>query len=401
MKYSKGWPLMGKAMSNALGWLTQNSKPKTQNYLMGWAVFIGLFLGRTLSLPAQHLAQDSIPTQNGFRKSSLIPIPLVYYTPETGWAGGAAVLYAFRWRGQADRLRPSQLQLGFAYTQRKQLLLYLPFQFFFDQERYQAFGELGYYRYVYQFFGIGNNTLQQNEESYAVDFPRVRLNLMRLVAPHHYLGIRYWWDDYQIKKTAANGILATEYISGNRGSVISGVGALWNVDSRDDIFYPKKGYLIETELFANAKIIGSNFRFSRLSVDANGYFAGRRKKNVLALNAWLVFMQGNPPFQQLAFIGGPKKMRGYFEGRLRDKNLWVLQAEYRLPIYRRLGAAVFSGVGAVAPDVAGLFQQNVHFTYGAGLRFRLSKKDHINLRLDVAANDLGEIAPYLTVKEAF
>ena len=27
-----------------------------------------------------------------------------------------------------------------------------------------------------------------------------------------------------------------------------------------------------------------------------------------------------PPFQQLAFIGGPKEMRGYFESRPRDKN---------------------------------------------------------------------------------
>lgn len=361
---------------------------------------IALLLNTACSLFAQEAPRDSTQHQKIFRKSSLIPIPIVYYTPETRWAGGVAVLYAFRMRGQSDSIRPSQLQLGMAYTQEKQLLLYLPFQVYFRQEKFQVFGELGYYRYVYQFYGIGNNNGKASEESYYVNFPRVRVSLLQLVAPHHYLGLRYWWDDYRINRTEAGGLLAGDVVPGSKGGVVSGTGLVWNYDSRDQIFYPSKGFWTEGEVFINDKTIGSDFNFTRVSLDASGYFKVKRK-SVLALNAWLVFMQGTPPFQQLAFIGGPKKMRGYFEGRLRDKNLWMLQAEYRFPTFRRFGAVAFTGAGAVSPSVKNLFGQTVHFTYGAGLRFNLSKKDHINLRLDVAANELGEISPYLTVKEAF
>lgn len=343
---------------------------------------------------------DSVQQEKLFRKSSLIPIPIVYYTPETRWAGGMAVLYAFRTRGQSDEARPSQVTLGFAYTQEQQVLLYLPFQVFSKNEAWQANGELGYYRYVYQYFGIGNDTRKADQESYDVNFPRLRLNLLRRVAPHLYLGLRYWWDNYDITRVKEGGLLAQGGTVGNMGGVVSGAGLVCNFDSRDQIFYPTKGFFVEAEWFVNRKELGSDFNFSRLAVDATVYFSKKTNRTV-ALNAWLVLMEGEVPFQQLAFIGGPKKMRGYFEGMLRDKQLWTLQAEYRTLLKGRFGAVVFGGAGAVSATVAGSFRQNVHATVGAGLRYMLGKKDHINLRLDVAVNEQGSALTYLTFREAF
>jgi hypothetical protein len=331
----------------------------------------------------------------------LFPLPIVYFTPETRWAGGLALFSAFRMHGQTDDVRPSQLQLGFAYTQRKQLLFYLPFQFFWDQERNQVAGELGFFRYAFLFYGIGNNNLKEQEEIYDVDFPRLRLNLLRQVAPKHYLGMRYWWDNFQIQSVEDGGILDTEDILGKNGGVISGMGLLYNFDSRNDIFYPQSGYLIESEYFFNQTWLGSDFNFRRFSIDAAGYFQLKSSKNVLALNAWITSSSGDVPFQQLAFIGGPKKMRGHFEGRQRDKNLWMLQAEFRRNLGKRFGAVVFSGLGAVAPRITDFTQQKTHFSYGAGIRFRISKREKVNIRLDFAGNEYGEFAPYLTVKEAF
>ena len=359
---------------------------------------LSLFLAAS-ALPAQPAA-DTARQEKLLRKSSLIAVPIIFYTPETRWAGGGAVLYSFRFRGQGEQGRLSQVQLGGAYTQERQVLLYLPFQLFLQNEAWQAYGELGYYRYIYQFFGLGNDTRKADQESYDAIFPRLRLNLLRRVAPGHYLGLRYWWDDYRIPRTDEGGILSTGSLIGSRGGVISGAGLVWNYEGRDQIFYPSKGFWTEAELFFNQRALGSDFNFSRFSLDAAAYFS-QSPRRVLALNAWLVFTQGEVPFQQLAFIGGPKKMRGYFEGRLRDKHLWMAQAEYRLLLPGRFGAAAFAGLGAVSPDVASFFRQGLHYTYGAGLRFRLSKNDHINLRLDVAGNGQGEFFPYLTVREAF
>lgn len=309
-------------------------------------------------------------------------------------------MYAFRFREQPDSVRPSQFQFGFAYTQNKQILFYLPFQVFLKNEQFNVFGELGYYRYIYRISGIGNETPEDKHEYYDAVYPRLRLNGVYQFRPKWYAGLRYWFDDYKIPKIDSAGILAQNQITGNKGGVISGAGPLLTFDSRDQIFYPTKGSIIEFELFFDQKALGSDFNFSRFSVDARTYISNN-KNGVLALNAWLVSMHGDPPFQQLAKIGGPKKMRGYFEGRYRDKHLFMLQGEYRFPLFWRLGATVFGGAGNVAPAFSGLFSNELHFTYGAGLRLLLAKEDHINLRIDFGGNGEGHLFSYLTVGEAF
>lgn len=355
-----------------------------------------------LVLPALAGAQDTLSAGDGplLRKSSFIPIPIIFYTPETRFGAGAAALLAFRLRGQDEAQRPSQVQLGGAYTQEKQILLYLPFQFFSKKEIWNAYGELGYYRYVYKIFGTGNETLTDNEETYDANYPRLRLNVLRQLRPGLYAGLRYWFDDYHIAGVQAGGFLDQGLLTGSKGGIISGGGPLLVLDTRNNIFYPTAGWLAELGLFHNSTALGSDFNFTRLSLDAATY---RRMKpgQVLALNAVLTSLYGEPPFQQLAFIGGPKKMRGYFEGRFRDRHLWLLQAEYRARLFWRLGGVVFGGIGSVAPALDEVFAQKIHATYGLGLRLRLTNRDPINLRLDVGMNEEGGVFPYLTVTEAF
>jgi hypothetical protein len=64
------------------------------------------------------------------------------------------------------------------------------------------------------------------------------------------------------------------------------------------------------------------------------------------------------------------------------------QLEYRLVLPWRLGLVAFGGVGGVIPggDQPLQLAQNSHFlpSGGAGLRFMLSKKYHVNLRADIA-----------------
>ncbi|HHM21828.1 MAG TPA: hypothetical protein ENJ20_07370, partial [Bacteroidetes bacterium] len=219
-------------------------------------------------------------------------------------------------------------------------------------------------------------------------------------SPNWYAGIRYWWDDYKIPRRDSAGLLIENTVTGHSGGVISGGGPLLTYDSRDHIFFPSKGLFIETEFYINKKYFGSDFNFTRFSLDAKAYISDNRK-GVWALNVYLVSLSGKPPFQQLALLGGAKRMRGYFEGRYRDRNLWMFQAEYRFPLYRRTGGVAFGGVGNVSPSVQTLFSQKVHLTFGAGVRILLAEKDHINLRFDVGANEQGEVFPYLTVAEAF
>ncbi|MBX2875681.1 MAG: outer membrane protein assembly factor [Saprospiraceae bacterium] len=343
--------------------------------------------------------EDSLQLKKGFvQKSSFIALPIVFYTPETRLGGGAAALYTFRFAGESMESRPSQLQLGLAYTQEQQILSYLPFDLYSQNEKWYFSGELGYYRYVYRFFGLGNETPTESE-TFEATYPRLQLNAQYMVRPRLYLGAWYWMDDYRITEREAEGALSTSAIPGQEGGLISGLGLIANYDSRDHIFYPTGGQRFQFRTFFNRKLLGSRYNFDRYTLDWSYYFPVG--KGVLASNLVGEFLSGEVPFQQLALIGGPKRMRGFFEGRFRDKTLWMLQAEYRRVIKGIFGLAVFGGMGNVAAQASTLFNEQVHLAYGLGLRIRLSKQDKINLRVDLGWNEEGSLSPYLTVAEAF
>ena len=108
--------------------------------------------------------------------------PLVFYFPETRLGfGGAGVLQYYP--GKVKSSRPSAWQVGAAYTLNKQVLTYAFYQYFLNENRLELFGELGYYDYFYFYYGIGNETLFDEEETYFVRFPRFRASVLQEVFP--------------------------------------------------------------------------------------------------------------------------------------------------------------------------------------------------------------------------
>lgn len=328
-----------------------------------------------------------------------IPIPIVFATPETSWGFGGGANYTFRFPGESETSLTSQSQILAAYTLNKQLLLYLSYQLFMKEERYKVYGELGYYRYNYFFYGNGNQNTLEEGELYDVNYPRLRANALYLVQPNLYLGLRYWMDDFRIQNLDPEGRLANNNITGSQGGLLSGVGLVMNYDTRDNIFVPYKGVYIESVLFRNGGFLGSDFNFSKLYLDASTYIRTFGQQT-LAFNLYTEFTAGDPPFNQLSLMGSRRRMRGYYEGRYRDQHYITFQGEYRMPLFWRLGIVLFGGYGAVANDFAEFSEPVWRHTVGAGLRVMIDKKERINIRVDAGFGQ-NTSAYYFTIGEAF
>ncbi|MGI4760619.1 MAG: BamA/TamA family outer membrane protein [Janthinobacterium lividum] len=340
---------------------------------------------------------------------ALIPVPIVYYTPETRLAYGAAATATVRFRRDDGfaAARPSQFTLALAYTQNQQLLLYLPFQVFYDHNRYYAYGEAGYYRYNYYFYGQGQQEVPR--ELYGVNFPRVRVNAFRRVGAglgrgKLYAGLRYQYEDYRVSSVAVGGLLASGTVPGGLGSRLTGGGLGLFYDSRDNVFFPRQGVVADLSFFLRNRAVGAGLagettRFDRYVADVSEYHA-LGKHAVLAVNYYGSFIVGTAPFNALSLLGGSRRLRGYYEGRYRDQNAALVQTELRFDVYKRLGAVVFGGLGALGADQSPLRLQDPKGAYGAGLRFTANRRDHLNVRLDYG---LGQQSSgfYLTVGEAF
>lgn len=349
------------------------------------------------TLSEVYFEQDSVPAL-GIRYK-IVALPFIYYTPDTRWSFGAGGVSTFNFPKDSLGARRSNVTVGFAYTELKQLLVYFPFQLFPHNQKYWIQGEAGYYRYVYYFFGIGNDIDPDYIERYNAIFPRLRLNISQQITPGLYAGIRYSLDNFTQLEPDPEGLLVKEKITGYQGGVSSSLGIGVNYDTRDALFYPTEGWLCEATIGAEDRITGSTFKYSRISFEITK-FLSFNKRDIWALNASGIFSFGNVPFHQMPIIGGAKKFRGYFEGKYRDNHLLLVQAEYRRLLFWRLGIVAFGGFGLVGANFNDLQIANARYQYGAGLRVVLDKTQKINIRADYGFGYRSK-GVYLTFGEAF
>ncbi len=102
----------------------------------------------------------------------------------------------------------------------------------------------------------------------------------------------------------------------------------------------------------------------------------------------------------MAELGGDSKLRGYYQGRFRDNDLGLLQAEYRFPIWWRFGGDVFAGAGEVGHVLSDFTWGGIHPSFGAGLRLLVIPAEHLNARLDYGIGTDSH-GLYLAILEAF
>ena len=170
-------------------------------------------------------------------------------------------------------------------------------------------------------------------------------------------------------------------------------------DTRSSVIYPRRGGYHQLLVDGYPKIWFADFGFARYTLDLRGYVPVARTQ-VLALQAVGSATSGEPPFDQLPELGGDRLLRGYFQGRYRDRHLIAFQAEYRLPVFWRLGAVGFVGVGQVADDLSGFGLDRFRPAGGLGLRFLLAGDEELNIRADFAFGE-GSSGFYLAFGEAF
>lgn len=330
---------------------------------------------------------------------SVAVLPLIYYTPETSWVFGAGAVANFN-LGRGIQTYESQVAAGLAYSLFDQVLSYSSWRIYTPENKDLFLGEIGWYRYVYFFYGIGNQVEESDQEVYDARYPRLRFSYARQLMSNFYIGFRYSFDNFKITQLEQGGLLETNNYVGKEGGIISGLGPLLIYDSRDDQLYPTRGNYLESSFQQFGDYLGGDFKYSNLLIDARKLFP-LKKDQVLATNLFAQFNSQGTPFFALGQLGGNKVLRGLFEGKYRDRNLVALQGEYRWMFLERWGAVAFGCVGNVFSAENPFQVDQSKVAYGLGGRFKLTKKKKLNLRLDLAHSPGEDLQFYFTFGEAF
>jgi outer membrane protein assembly factor BamA len=313
-------------------------------------------------------------------------------------AGGLGGIYSFRTSNKA-KSRPSSIRLGMIYTQEKQVMIEFGPDIYFKNEIYHLMGKINFSNFSDRFYRIGSSTSEDMREDFTSRITRINLNLQKKLFKKLYVGIQYEHEHNKVVKVEENGQLIRRDILGSEPGTSSGIGFLINWDARNNIFSPSSGdfYKLSTTLFHNK--LGSSYDFTRYRLDVRKYFP-LFSSHVLAFQSYFSLITGNPPFQMLSLMGGQNWMRGYYRGRFRDKNMIVLQLEYRMPLFWKFGIVGFVGFGDVADKVDNFVLTDFKYSAGFGFRYLLSREEKINVRLDFGFCK-ESFCVYIAVSEAF
>jgi len=100
----------------------------------------------------------------------------------------------------------------------------------------------------------------------------------------------------------------------------------------------------------------------------------------------------------MALLGSSYAMRGYYEGRYRDKDLIEIQLELRQHIWKRNGIVVWIGAGNIFNSFKSFHFNQTLPNYGFGYRWEFKKRVNVRLDLGFGKKQTGFI---FNINEAF
>ena len=164
------------------------------------------------------------------------------------------------------------------------------------------------------------------------------------------------------------------------------VGLFAQYDTRDVTFNASKGIFIKAEAKWYPQWLGNTRRnFGRFTLTFD-FYQKLWKGAIFAYDLYADCTAGTPSWHMYAKLGGMERMRGYYEGRYRDKRLVETQIELRQKIYRRHGIVGWIGGGQVW-GTEKFRWGNTLCSFGCGYRFEF--KNRMNIRLDYGWGNFG------------
>jgi hypothetical protein len=354
-------------------------------------------------LRGQERNAEEVPVPKGVTKTAarggFVAAPVVYYSPETHLAYGIVGIHYFRFGRSARPSRLSHYRFNVVHTQNKQTIAQLDFELYLSGGRLLLDGQAKYSYYPDRFYGIGDRTPEEAREDFTSRNLRLQLNVERRWGDSIFAGLHLETYSISMRSVESSGELASGAVPGSGGGRLTALGILAKWDNRDNTFSPGRGLYGALALNHFLRWLGGDFSFGQLTVDLRRYWP-LGKTTVLAAQGVLRTVWGDCPFQMLPMFGGLNLLRGYYDGRYRDRGMLALQAECRLPLAGRFGISGFAGAAQVQPSLAKMALNGFHAAGGMGLRYKFNRRENLNVRLD--AGFAGSTpAFYLTFAEAF
>jgi len=325
------------------------------------------------------------PKDTAAFRTKVVLAPIVYFEPNTSFGFGFGANLLFKPKGAGPETRTSNIPIGISYTLKNQVFFTSGYTIFFPEERWIFRGNLDYTDFPRDYFGIGNNTTEADQSLITYQQFLLEPLLLRQAWPKLFIGGGFRYNTFYNTELveATENLPEGASLQDSLGSTSAGLEFAASYDSRDNVLNAHEGTLIEFTQGFYGKAAGGTSSFRLSKVDLRGY-RQTSPKGVVAINLFARYAVDDAPVRELSELGGDFLLRGFQEGRFRDRLAVFAQAEYRWQTWRSVGFVFFGGAGQVANGPPELGLDQLRYSLGTGLRVTIIPSENVNLRLDYA-----------------
>jgi hypothetical protein len=317
------------------------------------------------------------------RKPSFVLLPALSSAPETGIEFGGAALVSFYTDTLGHDTRVSSLFGYSTITTKGQAKLSLNVNYWTPQNKFHYTGVISYYNYPFSFYGIGNNTKLSALDHVAEKRYKVGTMGEKRIGDYFYLGyvagvIKYF---YKYDPNLTSTINSDPAVEDGHGGANIYIGPTFTFDTRNNNTYTTKGMIINSYYnIMHGTYANNSYKGGFFNIEYSQFFLLARKL-VLGVDIQEQSLTGSrSPLYLLPQMGSDEMMRGYYQGRYRDRNYVAGQTELRYRVDNRFGVVGFVGAGEVFHSVFSAAQLKPN--YGGGVRYFFDVEKGLAIRLD-------------------
>lgn len=290
---------------------------------------------------------------------------------------------------------PSEMSLSFKATTAAHFVLEFEGEHIFPHDYYRVNYAVSFSSIDTKYWGIGYDMCSNdaNESQYRYLASHAETLFAIRFGDYIYLGPLVTFDYINARSMAR-----PELWEGQPLRTFNwGIGASLRYDTRDNLTAPHRGILIRFDQSFDFGWMGNRYPF-KVNELTTAWYGPLWKGATLATRLHWRVTWGDTPWGLLSQLGGSQTMRGYFEGRYRDKGAADLCVELRQHVWRRNGVVVWAGVGSVFPKVTKISARQLLPNFGFGYRWEFKK--NVNVRVDLGFGK-HQSGVFFGINEAF
>ncbi|MDX2432352.1 MAG: BamA/TamA family outer membrane protein [Bacteroides sp.] len=322
-------------------------------------------------------------------KFMAFPFATPAYTPELGPTLIGAMMISFKTNPADTIIQRSSTPLNIGVSTRGSYFFNSIISTYWFEDKMRIFGELRFRNTPDHYWGVGYENASSHPErdesnAYNRAFWKVNPKILWQFRKDFFLGLNIDYNWTKVSDVNPNMEADPDYLGYGPVNFNSGLGLMLRYDSRDVPVNAWSGTLIDLQVIGYSPALGGNNSFNIVQLDIRKFLRIVRPGSTLALQVKSKITGGSAPYTDLAFLGSPYDLRGYYLGHYRDRSMILGLAEYRFQFMKRdgklsrHGVVGWIGTGSIAPES---FQFS-HWLPNAGFGYRFEVQPRMNVRAE-------------------